>query len=88
MFNDRGPLLNVALTAGNVDDRKPVPRLGRDLFGKLWTDRGDISKKLGKQLKKLFDLPLITKLRSNAEKSTYADFGQTLAAQTSPDRNH
>jgi len=63
--NDRGQLLNVALTPGHVDDRKPVPGLVRDLFGKLFADRGYISKKLGQQLRKLFDLQLITKLRSN-----------------------
>ena len=55
----------MALTPGNVDDRKPVPGLVRDLLGKLVADRGYISKKLGKQLKALFDLQLITKLRSN-----------------------
>ena len=55
----------MALTPGNVDDRKPVPGLVRDLLGKLVADRGYISKKLGKQLRALFDLQLITKLRSN-----------------------
>ena len=58
-------MLNVALTPGNVDDRKPVPDLVRDLSGKLVADRGYISSKLGKQLRALFDLQLITKLRSN-----------------------
>ena len=43
----------------------PVPGLVRDLLGKLVADRGYISKKLGKQLRALFDLQLITKLRSN-----------------------
>ena len=65
VVNDQGQLLNVALTPGNVDDRKPVPGLVRDLFGKLVADRGYLSNKLGKQLKVLFDLQLITKLRSN-----------------------
>ena len=65
VVNDQGQLLNVALTPGNVDDRKPVPGLVRDLLGKLVADRGYISKKLGKQLKARFDLQLITKLRSN-----------------------
>ena len=65
VVNDQGQLLNVALTPGNVDDRKPVPGLVRDLLGKLVADRGYLSNKLGKQLKVLFDLQLITKLRSN-----------------------
>ena len=65
VFNDQGHLLNVALTPGNVDDRNPVPGLVRDLFGKLVADRGYLSKALGQQLSALFDLQLITKLRSN-----------------------
>jgi len=28
------------LTLGNVDDRKPVPKLARKLFGKLLGDKG------------------------------------------------
>jgi len=32
-INDRGELLNTLLTPGNVDDRKPVPKLVRKLFG-------------------------------------------------------
>ena len=58
-------LLNLALTPGNVDDRKPVPDLVRDLFGKLFADREYLSNKLGKQLRQQCDLQLITKLRSN-----------------------
>ena len=65
VFNDRGQLLNVALTSGHVDDRQPVPGLVPELFGKLFANRGYISKKLSKQLRTLFDLQLITKLRSN-----------------------
>ena len=52
----------MALTPANVDDRQPVPGLVQDLFGKLFADRGYLSKKLSKQLKTLFDLQLITKL--------------------------
>ncbi|RME01444.1 MAG: IS982 family transposase [Bacteroidetes bacterium] len=65
VFNDRGELLKVALTPGNVDDRKPVPKLVQDLFGKLFADRGYISQKLCRALKELFDLQLITKLKAN-----------------------
>ena len=65
VVNDRGQLLNVALTPGNVDDRQPVPGLVGNLFGKLVADRGYISKKLGQQLKARYDLQLITKLRAN-----------------------
>jgi hypothetical protein len=63
--NDRGELLNIALSPGNVDDRKPVPDLVKELFGKIFADKGYISQALSEQLLKTFDIQLITKLRSN-----------------------
>jgi hypothetical protein len=65
VFNDRGELLNVALTPGNTDDRKPVPVLVKDLFGKLFGDKGYLSQPLFEQLLRDFNLQLITKLKSN-----------------------
>ena len=47
VVNDRGELLSIALTPGNVDDREPVPQLMeqiKDLFGKLFGDKGYISR--------------------------------------------
>jgi transposase len=63
VFNERGELLNLALTPGNVDDRKPVPKLVRRLFGKLFADKGYISRPLFTQLLNTFGLQLITKLK-------------------------
>lgn len=40
VVNDRGELLSFCFTPGNVDDRKPVPRLVKMLFGKLFGDKG------------------------------------------------
>jgi hypothetical protein len=54
VFNDRGELLNLALTPGNVDDRKPVPKLVRQLFGKLFADKGYLSQPLFEQLLQTF----------------------------------
>lgn len=65
VVNDQGQLLNMALTPGNVDDRKPVPKLVRRLFGKLVGDRGYISKKLHRELLETFGLQLITKIKTN-----------------------
>ncbi len=63
--NDQGELLNLVITPGNVNDRRPVPDLVRDLFGKVFGDRGYISRKLFEQLYVDFNLELITKLRKN-----------------------
>jgi len=65
VFNDQGEILSVTLTPGNVDDRKPVPPLVKALFGKLFGDKGYISRALREQLQQTFGIQLITKLRSN-----------------------
>lgn len=65
IVNDRGELLSLMLTPGNVDDRKPVPNLVEDLFGKLFADKGYISQPLFDRLLQTFNVQLITKLRSN-----------------------
>jgi IS5 family transposase len=65
VVNDRGELLEICITPGNVDDRKPVPRLAKKLFGKLFGDKGYISQSLAQTLRQMFDLQLITKLRAN-----------------------
>lgn len=65
VVNDRGELLQICITPGNVDDRKPVPRLVKKLFGKLFGDKGYISQPLAQTLREMFDIQLITKLRKN-----------------------
>lgn len=64
VVNDRGELLAFRLTPGPVDDRRPVPELTRGLAGKLFGDKGYISKRL---FQSLFEegLQLITPIRKN-----------------------
>jgi transposase len=63
VVNERGELLNMTLTPGNTDDRKPVPALLKDIRGKAFGDRGYISRALSKQLREQCGIELITKLR-------------------------
>lgn len=65
LFNDRGELLNFALTPGNVDDRRPGPNVVQRLFGKIFADKGYLSQPLFQQLLETFGLRLITRLKSN-----------------------
>jgi hypothetical protein len=65
IVNDRGEILACQVTAGNVDDRKPVPDLCKYLFGKLIADRGYISQALFEQLLETFNVQLITRLKKN-----------------------
>jgi Transposase DDE domain len=62
--NDRGELLAVRLTPGNVDDRQPVPEIAQVLFGKLFGDRGYLSQPLFEHLLE-HGVHLITHLRKN-----------------------
>ena len=64
VINDKGEIMAFKLTAGNVDDRKPVPDLVKHLTGKLFGDKGYISQEL---FEKLFPqgLQLVTRLKTN-----------------------
>lgn len=64
VVNDQGEILAFFLTAGNVDDRQPVPQLAKALFGKRFADKGYISHKL---FERLFaqGVQLITPIRKN-----------------------
>jgi hypothetical protein len=42
IINDRGELLNIRVTQGNVDDRSPVREMCRNLIGKIFGDKGYI----------------------------------------------
>jgi hypothetical protein len=64
VVNECGELLGCRLTAGNVDDRQPVPTLVKRLFGKLFADKGYLSQTLFEQLFAQ-GLQLITKVRRN-----------------------
>jgi hypothetical protein len=62
VINDCGELLSLRLTPGNTDDRRPVPKLVKGLFGKLFGDKGYVSQPL---FEALYDegVQLVTKLK-------------------------
>jgi len=66
VVNDRGELLAITLTPGNVDDRVPVPPLLRQvkkLFGKLFGDKGYLSQALFEQVRQAFGVEWVTRLK-------------------------
>ncbi|MBF2089867.1 MAG: IS982 family transposase [Synechococcales cyanobacterium K44_A2020_017] len=65
VVNEQGDLLNVVLTPGNTDDRKPVPKLLQHLFGKVFGDRGYVSQPLAQQLRQHYGIQRFTKLKRN-----------------------
>lgn len=64
VINHQGEILSVKLSKGNVDDREYVPELVQGLTGKLYGDKGYISKALTNQLEKQ-GLELKTNVRKN-----------------------
>jgi hypothetical protein len=64
VINHRGEFCGCRITPGNVDDREPVPDITKELLGKLFGDKGYISKEL---FEELLDrgLQLITGIRKN-----------------------
>ena len=64
IINNKGELMAVKLTSGNVDDRSVVKELTKNLKGKLFGDKGYISKDLFKSLWKR-GLHLITGIKRN-----------------------
>ena len=64
VINDEGELLNWCLTPGNTDDRTPVGKLAKGLWGKLVGDKGYVSQPLFETLLAQH-LQFITKLRKN-----------------------
>jgi len=60
IVNECGQLVAFYVTAGNVDERKPVPHLTRVVWGKLFGDKGYISQALFER-----GLQLITSPRNN-----------------------
>jgi len=66
VINDRGEILSVCVTPGNVSDKdwSVMARLTKNIFGKLFGDKGYLSPELFCKLWQR-NIQLITKLRSN-----------------------
>jgi len=70
VINDKGEILNFAITQANVDDREPLKNENflKAVFGKLFADKGYISEKLT-QILFVNDIHLITSIRNNMKNS-------------------
>lgn len=70
IINDKGEILSFTITAANVDDREPLKNESflKDIFGKLFADKGYISQKL-ENILFVDGVHLITQLRNNMKNS-------------------
>ena len=66
IVNDKGEILSFCLTSGNIDDRNEavMDALTKEIFGKLFADRGYISAKLFEKLIAK-DITLVTRAKKN-----------------------
>jgi transposase len=67
IINHLGEIVALKLTKGNVDDRQPVSDMADSIFGKLYGDKGYISKALSGELMDK-GVELITTVRKNMKK--------------------
>ncbi len=70
VINDKGEILSFCVTQANVDDREPLKNeeFLKQIFGKLFGDKGYISEKL-QQLLFVDGIQLITSIRNNMKNS-------------------
>ena len=61
-------LLSVKFTSGNIDDRKAVIKLSKDLIGLFIADAGYVSKKLSKEFYQEHKRILIARPKKNMKK--------------------
>ena len=78
IINDEGEILYFYLTSRNVDDRNEavMDSLTKEIFGKLFADRGYISQKLFEKLLEK-DITLVTTAKKNM-KNKLMDFYDRL----------
>lgn len=77
VVSDCGEILAWQITMGNIDDRKPVPKMAKRLWGKLFGDKGYLSSKLSELLGE-DNVQLITKLRRNMKNQLMPLFDRLL----------
>lgn len=82
LVDDRGQILSFRITRGNVDDRTPVPGMLKKFIGKVFGDRGYISKKLTELLAS-DDVELITTIKKTMKPKVLAAFDKLLLRKRS-----
>ena len=82
LINHDGGLVSAQITPGNVDDRVPVKKMASNLFGKLFGDKGYVSKKLSAELLEK-GVSLITSTKKNMKPQVMSLFDK-LALKKRP----
>jgi transposase len=64
LVNEQGEILSVKITTANIDDRKPIPDMVKQLWGTLYGDKGYLSQTLKESLAEQ-GIKLVTGIRKN-----------------------
>lgn len=79
IINHQGELVNVSVSKGNLDDRKPVKKLcDGNVFGKLFGDKGYVDKTLSAWLEDNLNVQMITRVRKNMKSKDIAAIDKRL----------
>ena len=81
--NQRGELLALKVTPGNVDDSKRLLAIASSLFGKLYADKGYIVGKEFAQKMKGKGIDVVTRVRKNMKKIVHSEFDWMLPRKRS-----
>jgi hypothetical protein len=56
LINHIGEIISLKIPPGNTNDRTPIPELCKNLYGRLYADKGHIGKKLSEKLPKILSV--------------------------------
>lgn len=80
LINHIGEIISASITAGNTNDRTPVPNLCKNLTGKLYADKGYIGQKLAEKLSEK-DIDLVTTVRKNMKAKVMSAFDRAMLSK-------
>ena len=80
LINHIGEIISLKITPGNTNDRTPIPELCKNLYGKLYADKGYIGKKLSETLSES-DIDLVTTVRKNMKAKAMSLFDRAMLSK-------
>ena len=80
MINHIGEIISLNITPDNTNDRTPIPELCKNLYGKLYADKGYMGKKLSEKLTES-DINLVTTVRKNIKAKVMSLFDRAILSK-------
>jgi hypothetical protein len=75
-----GEIISLKITPDNTNDTTPTPELCKNLYGKLYADKGYIGKKLNEKLAEN-DTDLVTTVRKNMKAKAISIFDRAMLSK-------